>query len=293
MDYVKIGITALLLVIIFMGIGKSMKCKKIGYFLVSILIDIIIVGGLIYLKKDNKTSSNNKNIVSTTTTTTEKKETTTTIKTTKKINNENIEISKTSKGFTIEKKNGITYIDGHIIANKTYPLPSNYVPKNTHTDAGSQKYCQTCIVNDAWDAWNLMKADASALGLNIWIQSGYRSYNAQKGLYDKYVNRDGKVAADTYSARPGHSEHQTGYAFDLNSITDAFAGTDEGKWVNENAYKYGFIIRYPKGKEDITGYKYESWHLRYVGIDLASKLYNNGDWITMEEYFGITSEYSN
>ena len=292
MDYIKTGIIALLLVILFMGIGKSTKVKKLGYFLVSLLVDILIVGGLIYLKKNNKEDVGTMNEVSTTTTKSTET-TTTTKKTTKKVDNEIVKTSKTSKGYTLDVRNGVTYVEGHIIANKTYPLPSSYVPKNTHTAAGNQKYCQTCIVNDAWDAWTLMKADASALGLNIWIQSGYRSYNAQKGLYDNYVNRDGKVAADTYSARPGHSEHQTGYAFDLNSITDAFASTDEGKWVNENAYKYGFIIRYPKGKEDITGYKYESWHLRYVGIDLASKLYNNGDWITMEEYFGITSEYSN
>jgi len=285
MDNIKIGIVALLLVILFMGIGKSIKFKKLGYFFVAILVDILIVGGLIYLKKNNIEGIETMNEVSTTTTTTSNK----VITTTKKQEEKN----KTSKGFTIEVKNGVTYIDGHLIANKTYPLPSSYVPKNTHTDAGNQKYCQTCIVNDAWDAWTLMKADATSLGLNIWIQSGYRSYEAQKGLYDKYVSRDGKLAADTYSARPGHSEHQTGYAFDLNTITDAFSNTDEGKWVNENAYKYGFIIRYPKGKEDITGYKYESWHLRYVGKDLAEKLYNNGDWITMEEYFGITSKYSN
>jgi len=285
MDNIKIGIVALLLVILFMGIGKSIKFKKLGYFFVAILVDILIVGGLIYLKNNSTKDIETMNEVSTTTTTTSNK----VITTTKKQEDKN----KTSKGFTIEKKDGVTYVDGHIIANKTYPLPSSYVPKNTHTDAGNQKYCQTCIVNDAWDAWTLMKADATSLGLNIWIQSGYRSYEAQKGLYDKYVSRDGKLAADTYSARPGHSEHQTGYAFDLNTITDAFSNTDEGKWVNENAYKYGFIIRYPKGKEDITGYKYESWHLRYVGKDLAEKLYNNGDWITMEEYFGITSKYSN
>jgi len=285
MDNIKIGIVALLLVILFMGIGKSIKFKKLGYFFVAILVDILIVGGLIYLKNNSTKDIETMNEVSTTTTTTSNK----VITTTKKQEEKN----KTSKGFTIEVKNGVTYIDGHLIANKTYPLPSSYVPKNTHTDAGNQKYCQTCIVNDAWDAWTLMKADATSLGLNIWIQSGYRSYEAQKGLYDKYVSRDGKLAADTYSARPGHSEHQTGYAFDLNTITDAFSNTDEGKWVNENAYKYGFIIRYPKGKEDITGYKYESWHLRYVGKELAEKLYNNGDWITMEEYFGITSKYSN
>ena len=138
-----------------------------------------------------------------------------------------------------------------------------------------------------------MKADATSLGLNIWIQSGYRSYELQESLYNKYVNRDGKIAADTYSARPGHSEHQTGLAFDLNTITDDFQYTDEGKWINDNCYKYGFILRYPKGKEHYTGYKYESWHLRYVGTNLATKLYNNGDWITLEEHFNLTSEYNN
>lgn len=287
MDYIKIGIIALLLVIIFMGIGKSMSEKKLGYFLVSILIDILIVSGLIYLKKNNEGEEftmNETNSGGSITTTTSKTSTTTT----KKQEDKN----KTSKGFKIEVIDGVTYIDGHLIANKTYPLPSTYIPKNTHTEAGNQKYCQTCIVNDAWDAWTLMKADATSLGLNLWIQSGYRSYEAQKGLYNNYVARDGKTAADTYSARAGHSEHQSGYAFDLNSITDAFANTNEGKWVNENAYKYGFIIRYPKGKEDKTGYKYESWHLRYVGKDLALKLYNDGNWITMEEYFGISSQYS-
>ena len=108
-----------------------------------------------------------------------------------------------------------------------------------------------------------------------------------------YVNRQGKQAADTFSARAGHSEHQTGLAFDLNNASDSFIGTKEAIWVNSNCYKYGFIIRYPKGKENITGYKYESWHLRYVGVDLATKLYNNGNWITLEEHFNLTSSYSN
>ena len=105
-------------------------------------------------------------------------------------------------------------------------------------------------------------------------------------------NSGGSEAADKYSARAGHSEHQTGYCFDLNTIDDSFAFTNEGKWVDNNAYLYGFIIRYPKGKEELTGYQYESWHLRYVGKDLAKVLYNNGDWITMEEYFGLTSKYN-
>ncbi len=137
-----------------------------------------------------------------------------------------------------------------------------------------------------------MKNAASAQGLSLWIASGYRSYTYQNGLYQSYVNRNGKAAADTFSARPGHSEHQTGYAFDLNTVSEAFANTKEGKWVNENASKYGFILRYPKGKDGETGYKYEPWHFRYVGTDLAEKLYNGGNWITVEDYFGITSVYS-
>ena len=202
--------------------------------------------------------------------------------------------SSTSKKIeTVSNNNAPKYIDGVLIVNKTYPLPEDYVPDNTYMDASGYKYCSECIDKSAYEKYSEMKADAEALGLNIWIQSGYRSYELQKELYQNYVNRDGEVAADTYSARPGHSEHQTGLAFDLNTITDEFAETDEGKWINENAWLYGFILRYPKGKEDITGYKYEPWHLRYVGEDLAKKLYNNGDWITLEEHFNITSKYIN
>ena len=202
----------------------------------------------------------------------------------------------TQKSTTYKENNNETnnakYIDGILIVNKSYPLPSNFVPSNTYKSAVGVKYCSTCIDNEAYSQYKLMKADATSLGLNIWIQSGYRSYELQESLYNKYVNRDGKEAADTYSARPGHSEHQTGLAFDLNTITDDFQYTEEGKWINNNCYKYGFILRYPKGKEKFTGYKYESWHLRYVGVELANKLYNNGDWITLEEYFNLTSEYS-
>lgn len=198
--------------------------------------------------------------------------------------------SKTSKGFTIEVKDGITYVDGYLIVNKTYPLPSDYVPIDTYK-AITTSNCQECLNNDAYAAYSKMKSDASTNGLSLWIASGYRSYSYQNGLYQSYVNRNGQSAADTYSARPGHSEHQSGLAFDLNTVSDSFANTKEGIWVNENCYKYGFIIRYPKDKDDETGYKYEPWHLRYVGIDLAAKLYNGGDWITMEDYFGITSAY--
>jgi len=236
-------------------------------------------------------SSDPSTSTTTTTTTTTKKPTTATT-TTKSNNSTTVSGGVTSKGFKVEVIDGITYIDGYLVVNKTYSLPSTYVPTGTHKKVSSE-ICQECIVEEAYAAFTKMRNDASSAGLNIWIQSGYRSYSYQGGLYNSYVKRNGKEAADTFSARPGHSEHQSGYAFDLNTITDAFANTKEGKWVNENCYKYGFILRYPKGKDGETGYKYESWHLRYVGLDLANKLYNAGDWITMEAYFGITSEYSN
>ncbi len=183
----------------------------------------------------------------------------------------------TSKGFSGKVINGVTYIDGVLIANKTYSLPSSYGKG---------------LTSETTSNFNKMKADASSLGLNIYISSGYRSYYDQKYIYNNYVKNDGQKNADTYSARAGHSEHQSGLAFDLNSISNEFGYTDEGKWVNENCYLYGFIIRYPEGKSSITGYIYEPWHLRYVGVELATKLYNNGDWITLEEYFGIDSKYS-
>ena len=187
----------------------------------------------------------------------------------------------------IETNNGVTYIDGILIVNKTYALPSDYRPSNS----ADYQYCTTCLTPETMNAFNEMQADAEALGLNLYISSGFRSYSYQENLYNNYVYQDGQEAADTYSARPGHSEHQTGLAFDLNTIDDSFAYTDEGKWVADNCYKYGLILRYPKGKEQETGYQYESWHLRYVGNELAHKLYNNGNWITLEENFNITSVY--
>lgn len=198
--------------------------------------------------------------------------------------------SVSSKGFSIQTINGITYVDGVLIANKTYSLPSDFIPQDPEVPVTSQR-STTSLDRTLMSAWRTMQADASSQGLNIYIASAYRSYSYQVNLYNSYVARDGKAAADTYSSRPGNSEHQTGLCFDLNSIDDSFGDTTEGRWVNDNCYKYGFCIRFPKGKDAYTGYQYESWHLRYVGKDLAEKLYNNGAWISLEEYFGITSEY--
>ena len=191
-------------------------------------------------------------------------------------NTDNIIEFTTSKGFSGITKNGVTYIDGVLVVNKTYSLPDDYGNGLTSTTT---------------NAFYKMQAASKLENLNIYLSSGFRSYSTQDRIYNNYVARDGKMAADTYSARPGYSEHQSGLAFDVNQINDTFNDSAEAKWLANNCYKYGFILRYPKGKEDITGYKYESWHFRYVGVELATKLYNNGNWITLEEYFGITSAY--
>ena len=182
----------------------------------------------------------------------------------------------TSKGYSIEVINGITYVGGVMIANKTYSLPSSYYPGG--------------LTGDCSAAFSRMQSAAAGEGLNLFVLSGFRSYDTQAGLYDRYCARDGKAAADRYSARPGHSEHQTGLAIDVNSVSSDFEYTAEGQWLAANCYKYGFILRYMKGKEWATGYMYEPWHIRYVGEDLAAKVYNSG--LCLEEYFGITSSYS-
>ncbi len=192
--------------------------------------------------------------------------------------NENVSVGVTSNGYTIRKINGLYYINDILIVNKTYSLSSSYNPNG--------------LLTIFMDSFYRMQKDAINEGINFSIVSGFRSYYRQATIYNNYVNRDGKNIADTYSARAGHSEHQSGLAADVNSLNQDFINTIEGQWLNNNCYKYGFIIRYPNGKESVTGYMYEPWHIRYVGNSLASKLYNGGDWITLEEYFGITSNYS-
>lgn len=174
----------------------------------------------------------------------------------------------------MEVIDGITYFDGVMIANKTYTLPASYNP-------GVQPV--------AMEAFYDMQAAAAADGISLWILSSFRSYEDQDVIYNRYVAQDGRDAADTYSSRPGHSDHQTGYTFDLNSLEQDFQYDPAGKWLDKNCYKYGFIIRYPKGKESSTGYMYEPWHVRYIGVDLATKVTQSG--LSLEEYFGITSQY--
>lgn len=247
-------------------------------------------------KDNNKSNTNSKDNATTSGNISTKEEVEKTLSKTypklKVIDGQRVRMGTTKKGFSIYTVNDVYYIDDIMMVNKTYGLPESYIPVDTKESCiGKTSTCNKCINKTAYAAFNKMRADASSIGLNIYIASGYRPYVGQESIYNRYIKRDGKEAADTYSARPGYSEHQTSYSFDLNSITDSFIKTKEGLWVNDNAYLYGFIIRFPKGKDSITGYKYEPWHLRYVGYDLAKKLYNNGDWISLEEYFGVDSKY--
>jgi len=173
-----------------------------------------------------------------------------------------------------------------VLVNKFYYLDEQYIPKNLvkiSTDfSSSDKY----LVNVAQISFEYLAKKAKDEGYTIRAVSAYRSYNYQTNLYNNYVKTDGVKNADQYSARPGFSEHQTGLAVDVdNKITNFndFENTKEFSWMQENAHKYGFILRYPKGKENITGYIYEPWHYRYVGIEIASFIHKNN--ITYEEYY--------
>ena len=182
--------------------------------------------------------------------------------------------SLTENGYVIERINGITYVDGIMIANKTYTLPADY-------DPGVKK--------EAAEALAEMQNASAAEGLSLYIVSGYRSYYTQKTVYSGWVDRDGTEKADTYSSRAGHSDHQTGYTFDLNSLDQSFADTREGIWLAEHCAEFGFIIRYPKDKEMYTGYVYEPWHVRYIGKEKAKIITESG--LSLEEYYGFTSDY--
>ena len=176
--------------------------------------------------------------------------------------------------------------DTLMIVNKHYKIENNYKPDNLVTVLSEHGYPNK-IRADVYEEFKKMYNAAKNDNVSIFIASPYRSYSDQNALYTYYVNTDGKQNADTYSARPGFSEHHTGLAMDLipeyGLDLDTFENSDGFKWMQENAYKYGFILRYPKDKEYITGYIYEPWHYRYVGISAATTIKNEG--LTFEEYY--------
>lgn len=181
-----------------------------------------------------------------------------------------------------------------IVANKSRPLqPKNYAPTDLISVGNGQR-----MRAEAGQALNGMVQAAKTQGLIIKPLSGYRSYATQVSVYNNEVRTYGQATADTQSARPGTSEHQTGLAIDVGGggcgIEDCFGNTAEGKWVADNAYKYGFIIRYTPDKVDVTGYRYEPWHVRYVGAELAAEMHNTNV-KTLEEFFDLPAapQYTN
>ena len=175
----------------------------------------------------------------------------------------------------------------YTLVNKYNYLEANYIPNDLESVSYNYAINSTKLNKTALENFIIMADDAKKENLVFKITTGYRDYNFQSILYNNYVKADGKELADTYSARPGYSEHQLGYSADLTtenySEFDEFEYTDEYNWLQENAHKYGFILRYPKGKEYITGYQFESWHYRYVGVDIATYIHENN--ITYEEYY--------
>lgn len=173
-----------------------------------------------------------------------------------------------------------------ILVNKYYYLSEDYIPQNLEEINTKYALNGMKLVNYAKEAFEKMSSDAQKEGLSIIAMSTYRSYKYQVNLYNRYKQQDGKKIADTYSARAGFSEHQTGLAVDVynekKDYTD-FENTEEFIWMQKNAYKYGFILRFPENKTKLTGYQYESWHYRYVGKDIATYIYKKN--ICLEEYF--------
>ncbi len=173
-----------------------------------------------------------------------------------------------------------------VLVNKNYKLKSDFIPNNLVKLNLKYSTDDKYMVEEA--AYNFEKLSEEAYKKNYKIiaVSTYRSYQYQEKLFNYYAKTKGMDYALSCSAKPGHSEHQTGLAVDVmgsNEDYDLFEQAKEFNWMKKNAYKYGFILRYPKGKEKITGFKYEPWHYRYVGTKIAKEIYKKK--ITLEEYF--------
>lgn len=178
-----------------------------------------------------------------------------------------------------------TTLNELLLVNKYFQLDETFVPDNLESVS---PYGNVKMVKIARDAFVDLCDAAKGEGYTIIGISGYRSYSTQASLYNRYLKKDPQWLVDTYSARPGFSEHQTGLAIDVSSNNNdilTFEMSNSFKWMKDNAHLYGFILRYQKGKEDISGYKYEPWHYRYVGKEIATTLYSTG--MTYDEYAAL------
>lgn len=173
-----------------------------------------------------------------------------------------------------------------VLVNKYYYLDENYVPDNLETIDTKYASSNMRLVKPAKEAFESLSKKAKEENLQIIAMSTYRSYQYQVNLYNRYAKEDGVEKADTYSGRPGHSEHQTGLAVDVYNKKENytnFGKTKEYEWMQQHAHEYGFILRFPEGKEKETGYEVEEWHYRYVGVEIATYIKEHN--ITLEEYY--------
>jgi zinc D-Ala-D-Ala carboxypeptidase len=245
--------------------------RKIKPILLSILVAVLLAIGYTYLQKDHSVSA--------------PRSTTSRSNSTEATDQHNLHTPGTASDSI------------NLIVNKKRPLPiQTYAPADliqpdiaVRVPGNESMQVRKILVDDLYK----MFAAAGKDGAPLRLSSGYRSYEYQVALYQEWVQKSGKEAADKVSARPGYSEHQTGLALDIEpldktcEIDQCFANTSAGKWLQNNAHNYGFIIRYPDSKEYITGYTYEPWHIRYIGKDLATS-FKNSSKSTLEEYYGLT-----
>lgn len=214
--------------------------------------------------------------------------------------NENEIVLEKQYEIVIENSNGINLILNPenilTLVNKEYSLAASYTPDNlvipnVHFPFGNKDIPKMYVRDVVANALEQMFNEAKKDDIILYAVSGYRSYDTQKAIYEAEVAEVGQELASKAVAFPGQSEHQTGLAMDVTSqsvdflLTTSLAETKEGIWLKENAHKFGFIIRYPQEKENITGYQYEPWHLRYVGKEFAMIIKENE--LTLEEFFGL------
>ncbi len=188
----------------------------------------------------------------------------------------------------------------NVMVNKFWSLPEGYRPgdlikPNVPFSFGDENSDRAKLRAEAAESLEVMFQVAKGEGIELYARSGFRSYETQDAIFKNEVATFGYEQAVLYVALPGTSEHQTGLAMDITAksvgleLVEKFEGTAEGKWLADNAHHYGFILRYPKGKTNITGYAFEPWHFRYVGVDIAGEIYAKG--ITLEEYLGDVREF--
>ncbi|MDD6264639.1 MAG: M15 family metallopeptidase [bacterium] len=292
---------------------KRKKKLKTKNFLVFIIIIILIITSIIYginKSKNNNTNSKEQNKIENKDKVNDTKELTELEKAKKdlayyKDEYEDVykEYREKNKDLSIEKviinvNIGLNYDyythtkatkdlnTNTILVNKYNYLTEDYVPENLQTVDKKYSSKTLQLVDYAKEAFEELSEAASKENYTVLAMSSYRSYQYQYNLYNRYVNTDGIEAADTYSARPGYSEHQTGLAVDVYNGKEDFTNfekTKEYNWMQDNAYKFGFILRFPKDKVLETGYQYESWHYRYVGKEIAKYIHDNN--LCFEEYY--------